>query len=1072
MDRGDAREPLDASRVEPDADQQAVLALPASASALVVGAGGTGKTATILARASRLLRSGAVPPDELLVLTPSRQTATALRDRVDRDLDIATAGPLARSVASFAFQLVGSAAAAASAPPPQLLSAADQDQIIADLLDGDEEDASEGRSRWPEALGPTVRRSRAFRAELRALMAQCAERGITAAELAALAHARGVPAWAAAASFLEEYRYTVGRMRPHHRDPAELIAEAAALLASHRVLAGIPQVLLVDDAHELSAGAVALVAAARARGVAVVAAGDPDQGASSFRGAGPDTFRRLIGVLGEPLVLRAQHRAADELTQLARTVTTAIGAAGVVSHRIAPRAASDVSTTPRPAAAAERIAVLVEPSGFAELDAIAHTLRSWHLREGMPWSRMTVIAHDTRQVARYEVELAARDVPTRAPRTARPLGSEPAVRHLLEIVRLGLIAPEERAAAALEQALCSLYGGMDAVGLRRLRGRLRTAEFASGGGRSAEELVVEALAEPAQLMLLDTREARSAERVAGMLADVHRLHALGASPHELLWAVWARSGREREWAARAQGSGPDAAAAARALDALVALFAAAKRASERAEVGVEGFVREVLHSDVPDDLLAAVHRRQSVEVLTPAAALGREFDGVIIAGVQEGVWPNTRLRGGLLDGWRLADEVDAWRVGRMPSELAVQDRRRAVLHEELRLFLRALTRARDRLVVTAVADDDTSPSVLLGFLPAPSGSPPDRHPLTLRGAVASARRVLTTSTDQLARDRAARTLAVLARAGVPGAHPDQWYGVRPPSGRPAVHDPAAGPLTLSPSRLEAFEECAVDWAVRQLGGEKKSFSAGVGTILHAAMEASPDGTFDQLDAVVEERWGELSFDADWLSRQERQWARLLSERLAVYLRETRAEGGRAVGAETRFRLEIHATDPAAPVAIPGDLDAGPAARGARAVLSGSIDRVERYDSADMPPRIVVVDLKTGRSESRVTDAKVTDDAQLAAYQLAVASGAIPGCEDAELVGARLLVLSKTLKGTAYRLAQQHALDEQQRTAFLQRVIADAAAMAASSFSAYPDAHCNDATFGVCRVHTVKPVSAS
>ena len=121
-----------------DRSQAQVVALPADASGLVVGAAGTGKTSAILARTARLLRAGDVRADDVLILTPTRQTATDLRDRVTADLDIATPGPLARSVASFAFQIVRSRAVTAGDPLPQLLTAPDQDAVIADGVGLDE----------------------------------------------------------------------------------------------------------------------------------------------------------------------------------------------------------------------------------------------------------------------------------------------------------------------------------------------------------------------------------------------------------------------------------------------------------------------------------------------------------------------------------------------------------------------------------------------------------------------------------------------------------------------------------------------------------------------------------------------------------------------------------------------------------------------------------------------------------------------------------------------------------------------------------------------------------------------
>src|SRR5690606_22279981 len=119
---------------------------------------------------------------------------------------------------------------------------------------------------------------------------------------------------------------------------------------------------------------------------------------------------------------------------------------------------------------------------------------------------------------------------------------------------------------------------------------------------------------------------------------------------------------------------------------------------------------------------------------------------VIVAGVQDGIWPNVRLRGGMLGTWRLADAVDALRTGRAPTPPEALDRRRSALHDELRLFVRAVSRARTHLVVTAVEDDDSTPSPFFAFLPPAQPVAVHRsaeHPLTLRGLVARHRRTLT-----------------------------------------------------------------------------------------------------------------------------------------------------------------------------------------------------------------------------------------------------------------------------------------------------------------------------------------
>ena len=116
---------MDAAPVAPAAEpvldpaQRAVVDLPVDASGVVAGAPGSGKTTTVVARVAALLRPaapggapadvGVVPPlqpEQVVVLTPTRPAATALRDRLALAVGIATPGALARSLAAFAYQIV------------------------------------------------------------------------------------------------------------------------------------------------------------------------------------------------------------------------------------------------------------------------------------------------------------------------------------------------------------------------------------------------------------------------------------------------------------------------------------------------------------------------------------------------------------------------------------------------------------------------------------------------------------------------------------------------------------------------------------------------------------------------------------------------------------------------------------------------------------------------------------------------------------------------------------------------------------------------------------------------------
>ncbi len=581
-----------------------------------------------------------------------------------------------------------------------------------------------------------------------------------------------------------------------------------------------------------------------------------------------------------------------------------------------------------------------------------------------------------------------------------------------------------------------------------------------------------------------------------MIEALARGAAAGETIHDLLWRVWdqarAVDGRRLQIAWREISLLPTGAETARSLDALVSLFDAAKRFVERTpNEKPEVFVRDILDSEVPEDSLSTPDRPGKVTLLTPATALGTEFDAVVVAGVQDGIWPNVRLRGGLLQTWRLPDAIQAARTGTLIEPPGALDRQRAALHDELRLFVRAVSRARDRLLITAVDDDDLTPSPFFGFLPAPE--PPERHasaehPLTLRGLVARHRRTLTTVSAEPVRRAAAAQLAVLAREGVPGADPADWYGMTPPSTAAPLRDLAVTGARVSPSKMESYEECGLNWVVSALGGDTvMPPTAGIGTIVHEAMERVPEGDLEKMRAIVAEHWPELDFETEWIGRKERRRADLLVDRLHTYLGDVRREGGRVIGSEVEFRFAVDVAE-SADDAVPTIREVGED-RANQAIIHGYIDRVEAYPpgagehpaargrgwermSGGPDGPTVVVDLKTGKNDPE-SDSGVLAHAQLAAYQVAVQQGLVEGAPPSSLAGARLVIVSKTLAKSDYRIAHQHTLDDESRSAFLLRVADAARGMSASSFTAQVESHCADTQRRVhpCRIHTVPAVSS-
>jgi superfamily I DNA/RNA helicase len=773
-----------------DAGQRAVIDLPDAASAAVLGAPGSGKTTTIVELvADRIDRRG-WSPDSLLVLASSRAAATRLRDRLALRVGAPTNGPLARTVSSLAFELVGAAAKAAGVAPPRLVTAAEQDADIAAILDGHLAGA-EGHGgsgpAWPEPLDAAVRRLRGFRTELRELMARATEYDVDPARLRELGRSTGRPAWVAAADFIEEYLGIVASSREAQLDPAELARFAVTAirlggqdLGQEGDRVASLRLVVVDDLQEATESTLAMLRALRERGVAVIAFGDPDVATNAFRGGEPDALGRLGAVLGDPgleqVVLPIVHRQPAAL----RALTTAVivegrlGTAAAGRQRQA-RAADDRSPAALPLARIEAT------SPAREWAAIARLLREEHLDRDVPWSELAVIVRSSAHAPGIARALALAEVPTRTASGGVALRDETAARGLLTLVELGVGRSELTAELATE-LLLSAYGGLDALGLRRLRLSLRAEELAGGGSRTSDVLLVEALSAPGRFATIDSKPARQAERLAETLAELRAVSRPGEGTIEdLLWLAWDRSRLAKPWHDQALGSGPVAAEADRNLDAVVALFTAAKRFAERRpDAPAFEFLSEVLDAEVPEDVLTPRRTGDAVLVTTPSGAVGLEFRTVVVAALQEGVWPNLRARGSLLEPQNLLRALHSSGGGadRDAAERAIDDRK-LVLDDELRMFALAVSRARERVVLAAVANDDEQRSLFFSLLPAetPLIDSATKPPLSLRGFTGRLRRTLADPRSNRADAfGAAGSLAELARLGLPGARPTTGTG--------------------------------------------------------------------------------------------------------------------------------------------------------------------------------------------------------------------------------------------------------------------------------------------------------
>lgn len=1000
-----------------DTAQQAVVDHPGGP-LLVLAGPGTGKTTTLVeAVAARVARGG--DPARILVLTFSRKAAVELRDRMAARLGAAR-GPQATTFHSFCYALVRAHQDAdLFAEPLRLLSGPEQDVTVRDLLAGQLELAKEGLAhiRWPDELRACLT-TRGFADEVRAVLARSRELGLGPDALADFARRTGRPDWGAAAAFLAEYLDVLDAQGV--LDYAELVHRAVLLAERPEVsalLAGEYDAVFVDEYQDTDPAQVRLLhALAGNRGSApgagggrdLIAFGDPDQSIYAFRGADvngildfPETFRRADGDPAPVGVLTTSRRSGERLLAATRLLTRRMPLTRLPSAKV--RAHRELAAVRE----GGRVETYTYPTASTELDNIADLLRRAHLEDGVPWNEMAVLVRaGGRTIPAVRRALTSAGVPLEVDGDDLPLRHEPAVAPLLTALRAVATAalhrttatttpgagdaaadpmPDPAADTASDEPaapwldtetalalLASPLGSMDAADLRRLGRALRDEERAAGNRVPAPsgDLLARALAEPERLVAHDPAYARGAQRLGALLRKARELLEGGGTAEEALWELWAGTpwpGR-LERAALRGGRNAD-----RDLDAVCALFDTAARAEERTGGrGALNFLEEVDAQDIAaDTLFKRVVRPDAVRLMTAHRSKGLEWRMVVVAGVQEGLWPDLRRRGSLLE---------ADRIGR--DGLAEPLTPGALLAEERRLFYVAATRARERLVVTAVkapADDGDQPSRFLtelGVEPRDVTGRP-RRPLAVAALVAELR-ATTVDPDASAalRDEAAHRLARLAALTddegqplVPSAHPYRWWGLYEPTRSAVPLRDRDHPVALSGSALDQLANtCALQWFLgREVKADAPATAAqGFGNVVHVLADEVASGRTPADLAVLMERldsvWDGLVFDAPWKSQQEKEQARVALERF--------------------LRWHVMDRTGRTPAASEHDFDVTLEAGEYEVRIRGSMDRVER----DADGRAYVVDFKTGKQAP--TKDEVARHPQLAVYQLAVREGAV------------------------------------------------------------------------------------
>lgn len=735
------------------------------------------------------------------------------------------------------------------------------------------------------------------------------------------------------------------------------------------------------------------------RSTQIVVLGDPDEAVETFRGGDPlmlaSAARDFDAVA---LTLPQVHRGSRQIAALIELAVQQVQVAGCISQR-------------RPnyqhlAQNSQSVCFKVAPDDTVQVGAVAAHMRSLHLEQGLAWGQMAVIVRQSSSVELIRQELRRGGVPLAPDTPALLLRSEPAAKALLDCARaaleqlLGVPVVQEEAARAL---LLSPLVGFSAIELRRLRRIL---------GESPDHLSTRVLSDTELFDQLEAAPTLAAKAKVAQAINEALAKERSEGLEALVWGAWQASGKAQYWRQLALDIEADSLLRQRAdhdLDVVISLFKRLEVWSERnPSAPGQQFLDELEAQQVASDSVAALGARpQGVSVLTVAACAGRQWEFVAVLGIDDGVWPNLRLRDSLTQtglltdivSQRIADTVNLASLTASLDPQALAQARAQICSDEMRLLVAAMSRANSQLWLGAVNGGEQGPSSFFNYLSRQSAIPVEPiqpgGAYTLRGLVATLRRQLMLDlkhNNGAQAPQIAALLAALAQRGVPGADPRSWLGIAGASqfliDLPAqlesqdrlgtqvathavvalkklqaqrVNQARQRGARLSPSDVENIETCPLRWYLQRHGGSPASSSAQqIGALIHwLAQQGQEHGLSREqlLDLFYRER-SSLQLPGGWYGRQENQRVEKMVENLALYLANSPANMQVEVECPVRAQVEL-------------EVDGAPL----KIKISGRADRLEHTSQG-----IDVIDFKTGAS---VDSAGAQTNAQLATYRVAL-----------------------------------------------------------------------------------------
>jgi superfamily I DNA/RNA helicase/RecB family exonuclease len=884
--------------------------------------------------------------------------------------------PLARTFHSLAFSILKKNPQEGDLEPI-LFSGPEQEKFIKDLLAGD---IIDGNREWNPELHAALTTS-GFARELRDLILRANERKISPLELAELGKSKEEPFWKAAAKFWDRYLENLSMQEDaagdskRRLDTSEIVSSAVRRLAKRtdilNQLRSQFTTIMVDEYQESDPQQRDLLRILACDDMILCA--DDLSTVGRFRGADPEGLAQELNHYrdkGRSLQLDINYRNSPKIMRLSNAFAKEKFSISRNNKRVASPVLAEVNQTVQ----THRFRSSSEEAAY-----IAHQFRSAHLNNGIAYSDMAVLFRSP-GVAASSLRRAFAQVGIPVTSELEALAGNPSIAPFLLLAEVA-VGSKYLTLDTCERLLMSEFGGADSISLRRMRRALLNARE-EGDQRTGTQLMIDAI-DKGDIFIED---AAPLKRVSNLLRKARAVAKKPTSRAEdLLWTIWdnALTSEDQKvsdaWRNQALRPSMRGAAADRDLDAMMQLFDSAARYSERFPMsGAGAFIKEIVQEDIAGDVITAKGARPDfVEILTVHSSKGRQWKIVAIAGVQDGVWPNLRQRSSLLGSERLVEMV---RYPNIPKVELERMSANGLRDDENRLFLVALTRAQTHLYITAIQREDDAPSDLFEsaeqILQGKSAKPlltDVPRPITVSALVS----VLRAQLSGEKKDEAAALLKKLSDEGIHVANPQNWVGALSLSTDQPVVDPKEL-VSVSPSALDTYKECALKWFLQSNGGSDGDSTAQIlGSAIHAfaaKLHTDPSKKETDLLDLLKASWKLIDPDEGWVGKTSLEEASKMISRFVHY---HSVSPRKVLAVETSFTVEI-----------------------GRAKLHGNADRIE----IDLDNNLYIIDFKTGKTMIPATGSN--ENMQLAAYQLGAIKGGFSKITDSTTTtGAELAYLA-------------------------------------------------------------------